>query len=92
MLRAGLVHGAAGFFVLTRSSVGPLAITDAAPSGWLLVVGVVQRRVDPIAVLSATTVMIALAAYALTGRDPLAIKLRWAAATGNRHMAHSDSR
>ena len=67
---------------LIGSSVGALAITDAVPSSWLLVVAIARRRVDPIAVLSATTVMIALAAYALTGGDPLAIKLRRGAVTG----------
>ena len=67
---------------LTGSSVGALAITDAVPSVWLLAVGIAHRRVDPIAVLSATSVMIALAAYALTGGDPLAIKLRRGAVTG----------
>lgn len=67
---------------LTGSSIGALAVTDAIPSVWLLVVGIARRRVDPIAVLSAATVMIALAAYALTGGDPLAIKLRRGAVTG----------
>jgi hypothetical protein len=67
---------------LSGSSIGALAITDAAPSAWLLAVGIARRRVDPIAVLSAATVMIALAAYALTGGDPLAIKLRRGAVTG----------
>lgn len=67
---------------LTGSSIGALAITDAVPSAWLLAVGVTRRRVDPIAVLSATTVMIALAGYALTGGDPLAIKPRRGAVTG----------
>lgn len=67
---------------LTGSSVGALAITDAVPSAWLVVVGIARRRVDPVAVISATTVMIALAAYALTGGDPLAIKLRRGAVTG----------
>jgi hypothetical protein len=67
---------------LTGSPVGALAITDAVPSAWLLAVGIARRRVDPIAVLSAMTVVIALAAYALTGGDPLAIKLRRGAVTG----------
>lgn len=84
-LLAGLVVPLVAYLIiraLTGSSVGALAITDAVPSAWLLVVGIARRRVDPIAVLSATTVMIALAAYALTGGDPLAIKLRRGAVTG----------
>lgn len=89
-LVAGLVVPFVAYLIiraLTGSSVGALAITDAVPSAWLLVVGIVRRRVDPIAVLSATTVMIALAAYVLTGGDPLAIKLRRGAVTGTIGMA-----
>ena len=84
-LLAGLVLPWVAYVIvraLTGSSVGALAITDAVPSAWLLAVAVARRRVDPIAVLSTTTVMIALAAYALTGGDPLAIKLRRGAVTG----------
>lgn len=67
---------------LTGSSVGALAITDAVPSAWLLLIGIARRRVEPIAVMSATTVIIAFAAYVLTGGDPLAIELRRGAVTG----------
>ncbi len=67
---------------LIGSSVGALAITDAVPSTWLLAVGIVRRRIDPIAVLSAATVFIALTAYAITGGDPVAIRLRRGAVTG----------
>ena len=83
-LLAGLVLPLAAYLIIravTGSSIGALVITDAVPSAWLLVVGIARRRVDPIAVLTATTVMIALAAYALTGGDPLAIKLRRGAVT-----------
>jgi hypothetical protein len=68
--------------LLIGSSVAALAITDAVPSTWLLGVGIARRRVDPIAVLSAATVLLALAVYALTGGDPVAIKLRRGAVTG----------
>ncbi len=84
-LLAGLVLPLVAYLMiraLTGSSVGALAITDAVPSAWLVVVGIARRRVDPVAVLSATTVMIAFAAYVLTGGDPLAIKLRRGAVTG----------
>jgi hypothetical protein len=84
-LLAGLVLPLVAYLIiraLTGSSLGALAITDALPSAWLLAVGIARRRVDPIALLSATTVMIAFAAYALTGGDPLAIKLRRGAVTG----------
>ena len=84
-LFAGVVLPLVAYLIiraLTGSTVGALAITDAVPSAWLVAVGIARRRVDPIAVNSATTVMIALAAYALTGGDPLAIKLRRGAVTG----------
>jgi hypothetical protein len=84
-LLAGLVLPWVAYLIvraLTGSAIGSLAITDAVPSAWLLAVGIARRRVDPIAVLSATTVMIALAAFALTGGDPLALKLRRGAVTG----------
>jgi hypothetical protein len=84
-LLAGLVLPLIAYVIiraLTGSSVGALAITDAVPSAWLVAVGIARRRVDPVAVISATTVMIALAAFALTGGDPLAIKLRRGAVTG----------
>ena len=83
-LLAGLLLPLVAYLIiraLTGSSAGALAITDAVPSTWLIVVGITRRRIDPIAVLSATTVMLALAAYAITGGDPLAIKLRRGAVT-----------
>jgi hypothetical protein len=67
---------------LSGSSIGALIITDAVPATWLLVAGIVRRRIDPIAVLSAATVALAIAAYAITGGDPVAIKLRRGAVTG----------
>ena len=69
------------------SATGALAITEAVPATWLLVVGIARRRIDPIAVLSTVTVAIALAAYALTGGDPLALKLRRGAVTGTLGIA-----
>jgi hypothetical protein len=84
-LVVGLVIPWAAYLIvrsLTGSSVGALAITDAVPATWVLVVGIARRRVEPIAVHSAATVFIALAAYAITGGDPVAIKLRRGAVTG----------
>jgi hypothetical protein len=89
-LLAGLVLPWVAYLIvraITGSAIGALAITDAIPSVWLLAVGIARRRVDPIAALSAMTVMIALAAYALTGGDPLAIKLRRGAVTGTIGLA-----
>jgi hypothetical protein len=89
-LLAGLVLPLVAYLIvraLIGSTIGALVITDAIPSAWLLAVGIARRRVDPITALSATTVMIALAAYALTGGDPLAIKLRRGAVTGTIGLA-----
>ena len=89
-LLAGLVLPL-GAYLLIRSAIGSatgaLAITEAIPATWLLVVGIARRRFDPIAVLSTLTVAIALAAYALTGGDPLALKLRRGAVTGTLGIA-----
>jgi hypothetical protein len=52
------------------SATGALAITEAIPATWLLVVGITRRRLDPVAVVSTVSVAIALAAYALTGGEP----------------------
>jgi hypothetical protein len=84
-LLTGLVLPLAGYLLiraLIGSATGALAITEAVPAAWLLVVGIVRRRFDPIAVVSTVTVAIAFAAYALTGGDPLALKLRRGAVTG----------
>lgn len=84
-LVAGLVLPWLAYLIirsLIGSSVGALAITDAVPATWLLAVGIARRRIDPIAVLSAATVFVALVAYAITGGDPVAIKLRRGAVTG----------
>ena len=84
-LAAGLVLPLVAYLLIRTaigSTTGALAITDAIPATWLLVAAVARRRVNPIAVVSMVTVAIALAAYALTGGDPLALKLRRGAVTG----------
>lgn len=89
-LLAGLVLPLAAYLLIRAaigSATGALAITEAIPATWLLVVGLARRRFDPIAVLSTLTVAIALAAYAVTGGDPLALKLRRGAVTGTLGIA-----
>jgi hypothetical protein len=84
-LAAGLLLPLAAYLViraLIGSATGALAITEAGPAAWMVYTGITRRRLDPIAVLSTLTVAIALAAYALTGGDPLALKLRRGAVTG----------
>lgn len=84
-LLAGVVLPLAAYTairVAIGSATGALAITEGATAVWLLAVAVVRRRVDPVAVLSTVTVGIALAVFALSGGDPLALKLRRGAVTG----------
>lgn len=71
-----------GLRLATGSATEALALTEAVPAAWLLVVAIARRQIDPIGILSTVTVAIALAAYALTDDDPLALKLRHGAVTG----------
>lgn len=73
--------------VVTGSATEALAFTEAVPATWLLIVGIVRRRFDAIGVISTLTVAIALAAYAATGGDPIALKLRHGAITGTLGVA-----
>ena len=70
-----------------HSPAKALALSEVVPSGWLLLVGVTQRRLDRGALVSALTVAIALAAYAFTGGNPLAIELRRGTVTGSLGIA-----
>ena len=84
-LVAGLVLPLAAYLILRAvlgSATGALAITEAVPAAVLLVGAIVRRKVNPVAVLSVLTVALAFAAYALTGGDPLALKLRRGIVTG----------
>jgi hypothetical protein len=73
--------------VVLGSATGALTITEGVTALWLIAVAVTRRRLDPVAVLSTATVAIALAVYALTGGDPLALKLRRGAVTGTLGIA-----
>ncbi len=73
--------------VFVHSPAKALAFSEVVPSGWLLLVGVTQRRLDRGALVSALTVAVALAAYAFTGGNPLAIELRRGAVTGSLGLA-----
>jgi hypothetical protein len=89
-LLAGLVLPLVAYLIVRAaigSATGALAITEAVPAAWLLVVWITRRRLDPVAVLSTVTVALALAAFALTGGDPLALKLRRGAVTGTLGIA-----
>jgi intracellular septation protein A len=84
-LAAGLLLPLAGYLViraLVGSSTTALLVITAIPAIWLLGVWVARRRLDPIGVLTLVTTVIALAAFALTHGDPLALKLRRGVVTG----------
>jgi len=89
-LLAGLVLPLAAYLLiraLIGSATGALAITEAIPATWVLFLMIARRRVDPIALVSVLTVAVAFAAYALTGGDPVALKLRRGAVTGTLGIA-----
>jgi hypothetical protein len=89
-LLAALVLPLAAYLLIRAaigSATGALAITEAIPATWLLVDGIAHRRIEPVAVVATVTVAIALAAYALTGGDPLALKLQRGAVTGTLGIA-----
>jgi len=89
-LLAGLVLPLALYLLiraLIGSATGALAITEAIPTTWVLLLMIARRRVDPIALVSVLTVAVAFAAYALTGGDPVALKLRRGAVTGTLGIA-----
>ncbi|MGI8713453.1 MAG: VC0807 family protein [Solirubrobacteraceae bacterium] len=84
-LLAGLVLPLVAYTIIRAvigSATGALAITTAMPAIWLVVVGIARRRLDPVAVIVLVTTVVALAAFAFTGGDPLALKLRRGAVTG----------
>jgi hypothetical protein len=84
-ITAGLLLPLAGY-VLIRALVGSsttaLLIITGSPALWLLGVWIARRRVDPVGVLTLITIIIAVAAFALTHGDPLALELRRGAVTG----------
>lgn len=84
-LAAGLLLPLAGYLLiraLVGSSTTALLIITAIPAIWLLGLWVVRRRLDPISVVTLVTTVVALAAFALTHGDPLALKLRRGVVTG----------
>lgn len=68
--------------VVTGSAIEALALTETIPAAGLVVTGLRRRHIDALGVLSTVTVAIAFLAYALTGDDPIALKLRHGAVTG----------
>jgi hypothetical protein len=73
--------------VVIGSATGAIAITTAIPAAWLVIVGIIRRRIDPAGVIILLTTVVALAVFALTGGDALALKLRRGAVTGTMGIA-----
>lgn len=84
-LTAGLLLPLAGYLLiraLVGSSTTALLVITAIPAIWLLGLWIARRRLDPIGVVTLVTTVLALAAFALTHGDPLALKLRRGVVTG----------
>jgi intracellular septation protein A len=84
-LAAGLLLLLAGYLViraLVGSSTTALLVITAIPAIWLPGLWIARRRLDPIGLVTLVTTVIALAAFALTHGDPLALKLRRGVVTG----------
>ena len=84
-LAAGLLLPLASYLLiraLVGSSTTALLIITAIPAIWLLGLWIARRRIDLIGVVTLVTTVIALAAFALTHGDPLALKLRRGVVTG----------
>ena len=78
-LVAGLLVPLTAFLVLERSLGNPtvaLALSDAIPLAWVVVVGVRQRRVEPIGVVPAAVFAIALVLSIALGGNSLPLELR----------------
>ena len=84
-LAAGLLLPLTGYLVIRAvvgSSTTALLVITAIPAIWLLGLWIARRRLDPIGVVTLLTTVIALAAFALTHGDPLALELRRGVVTG----------
>lgn len=68
--------------IATGSATSALALTEAIPASALVIRGIIHQRIDPIGIVSTGSVAIALAVYAISGGDPIALKLRHGAVTG----------
>jgi hypothetical protein len=89
-LLAGLLLPLVAYTIIRAmigSATGALAITTAIPAIWLVVVGIARRQLDPVGVIVLVTTVVALAGFALTGGDTLALKLRRGAVTGPMGLA-----
>jgi hypothetical protein len=85
-LLAGVGIPVATYVVLRltlRSETAALAITETLPVAWVLAVGIRKGRVDPIAVIAAIVLGVALIVSVAMGGSALPLKLRRSLVTGS---------
>jgi len=89
-LAAGIVVPVAVYVILRRalhSETLALAITETIPVAWVLAIGFSKRRVDPIALVAAVVLGVALVVSIAMGGSALPLKLRRAVVTGSLGIA-----
>ena len=89
-LLAGVVIPVATYVALRvtlHSDTAALAITELLPVAWVLAVGFRRGRVDPIAVIAAIVLGVALAVSVAMGGSSLPLKLRRSVVTGSLGLA-----
>jgi hypothetical protein len=89
-LLAGIVVPVAAYVVLRHalhSETLALAITETIPVAWVLAIGFSKRRVDPIALVAAIVLGVALVVSVAMGGSALPLKLRCAVVTGSLGIA-----
>jgi hypothetical protein len=89
-LAAGILVPVAAYVILLRalhSETLALAITETIPVAWVLAIGFSKRRVDPIALVAAVVLGVALVVSIAMGGSALPLKLRRAVVTGSLGLA-----
>ncbi len=89
-LLAGIAVPVAAYVIVRRwlgSDALALAVASAIPIGWMLAVGLTERRIDPIPVAAAVVLGAALVISLASGGSALPLKLRRAAVTGSLGVA-----
>ncbi len=89
-LAAGVLIPVATYVVLSNalhSALAALAITEAIPVAWVFAIGLRKRRVDPIALIAAIVLLVAVLVSVAAGGSVLPLKLRRAVVTGSLGIA-----
>jgi len=70
-----------------HNALAALAITEAIPVAWVLAIGLRKRRLDPIALIAAIVLLVAVLVSVAVGGSVLPLKLRRAVVTGSLGIA-----